>query len=126
MKVRHPDVVQIAEVTVDGYGDPIVTSLTSVDATFVQGTSSEHETNADIAQTDAHVYLDIDHPLLTERGYRIEGMYLIANPFGAEGDESWYRIERVRVGQRKILTNDVNNVHAFLRKVAKPTVQLVS
>jgi len=126
MRVHHPDVVQIAETTRNGYGDKTVNILTDIDATFLQGTSSSHASNVDVTDADAHVYLDIDNAILIERGYRIEGMYLLANPFGADDNESWYRISTVQVGQRKLLGNDVNNVHAFLKKVSKPTVAIVS
>lgn len=120
------DIVQLAETTSDGYGDVSVNVLTDVASLFLQSTGSAHSSNVDIANADAHVYLDIDNPILTERGYRIEGMYINANPFGAEGSESWYRITRVVVGQRKLLENNVDNVHAYLQKVAQPAAEVVS
>lgn len=120
------DVVRLAETTSDGYGDKTVTVLAEVDSLFLQQSGNIHSSNTDIANSDAHVYLDINNSVLLERGYRIEGMYIIANPFGGDDDESWYRISRVVVGQRKLLDNDVDNVHAFLQKVAKLTSEVVS
>lgn len=120
------DIVTLAETIVDGYGDRTVSVLTEVGALFHQGTGSSHSPNADVIDSDAHVYLDINNPVLLERGYRIEGMYIIANPFGAAKEESWYRISRVVVGQRKLLANNVDNVHAFLRKVESLEVDNVS
>ena len=120
------DVVQLAETTSDGYGDKVVTVLADVDALFLQSSGNAHSNNADIASSDAHVYLDIDNDVLTSRGYKIEGMYLIANPFEGSDEKSWYRITRVVVGQRKLLDNDVDNVHAFLRKVTPQEVGYVS
>lgn len=114
------DIVQLAETTSDGYGDVNVHVLTDVASLFLQSTGHTHSTNVDIANSDAHVYLDIDNPILLERGYRIEGMYIKANPFNADDSESWYRISKVVVGQRKLLENDVDNVHAYLQKVAEP------
>lgn len=120
------DTVQLAETTHNGYGDVSIAVLTDVASLFLQSTGQSHSANVDIANADAHVYLDINNPILVERGYRIEGMYIKANPFGAENSESWYKITRVVVGQRKLLDNNVDNVHAYLQKVAQPGAQVVS
>lgn len=117
--IVYKDTVQLAETVSDGYGDKRVVVLDTIPALFLQSTGSGHTSNADYVDADAHVYLDKDNAELLSRGYRIEGMYIIANPFGNAEDMSWYRIERVVVGQRKLLANNVDNVHAFLRKVAK-------
>lgn len=117
--ITMKDTCQLAEAVTSGYGTESATILTDVDCLFLQSTSNSHSGNVDVIGADAHVYLDIENPALLERGYRIEGLYIIANPFGADRDESWYRISKVVVGQRKLLDNDVDNVHAYLRKVAK-------
>lgn len=113
------DTVQLAETVSDGYGDKRVVVLDTIPALFLQSTGSGHISNADYIDADAHVYLDHTNDLLSSKGYRIEGLYIIANPFSADADDSWYRIERVVVGQRKLLDNNIDNVHCFLRKVAK-------
>lgn len=120
------DVVQLAETSTDGYGDVTLTTLADIDGLFLQTSGQSHSTNVDIANSDAHVYLDIDNPILKERGYRIEGMYIKANLFGAEDSDCWYQVTRVVVGQRKLLENDVDNVHAYLQKVAEPATPEVS
>jgi hypothetical protein len=120
------DTCRLAEAVSSGYGDETATILTDIDCLFLQSTSNSHSGNVDVIGADAHIYLDIENPVLMERGYRIEGLYVIVNPFGADDDESWYRISRVVVGQRKLLDNDVDNVHAYLRKVAKKEVGNVS
>jgi hypothetical protein len=114
------DECQIAFMSTDVYGDNKVESLETVKCLFLQNTGNSHSNNVEIATSDAHVYLDIDHPAIKGVGYRVEGQYLNINPFGASYDESWYKITRVVVGQRKLLNNEVDNVHAFLRKVEKP------
>lgn len=121
--INLKDTVRLATTVSDGYGDTTVEVLTEIDSLFLQSTSNSHSNNTEVTQADAHVYLDPFNPVLLAKGYRIEGMYLIANPFGAEDNESWYKISRVVVGQRKLLGNDVDNVHCFLQKVAKPEVQ---
>lgn len=114
------DTCQLATVSSNGYGDKAIQTLTTVKCLFLQSTGNTHSANVEIATSDAHVYLDIDNPIIRDKGYRLEGMFLMVNPFGADDDESWYKISRVVVGQRKLLTNEVDNVHAYLQKVAKP------
>ena len=126
VELKLKDTVKLAETSSDMYGDKVATVLTDVKALFIQSTGAQRGTNTEIISSDAHVYLDKNNSEIKGRGYRIEGMYIIANPFGIQDDESWFRIERVEVGQRKLLANDVNNVHAFLKKVAKMEVENVS
>lgn len=114
------DTCQLATTVSDGYGDKSIEALTTINCLFLQSTGNSHSNNVEIATSDAHVYLDIDNPVIKDKGYRIEGMYLMVNPLGAEDNESWYKVSKVVVGQRKLLDNSVDNVHAFLRKVAKP------
>ena len=126
VELKLKDTVKLADTSSDMYGDKVAVVLTDVKALFLQSTGAIRGTNTEIISSDAHVYLDKNNPEIRGRGYRVEGMYIIANPFGIDNDESWYRIERVEVGQRKLLANDVNNVHAFLKKVAKMEVADVS
>lgn len=114
------DTVQLAETSRDGYGTKTVQTLTDIASLFLQSSGKAHSANVDIANSDAHVYLDKDNPILLERGYKIEGMYIKANLFGGSDSDSWYQITKVVVGQRKLLDNDVDNVHAYLQKVAQP------
>lgn len=118
--IAMKDTCQLAEMVSDGYGDKTISDLITVKCLFLQQTGNSHSNNVDIANADAHVYLDITNPAIKGKGYRVEGMYLMINPFGAPDAESWYKITTVVVGQRKLLSNDVDNVHAFLQKVAKP------
>jgi len=126
MSIVMKDTCQLAEISTDGYGDRNVELLTTVDCLFLQSTGNSHSNNVEIATSDAHVYLDIENSAIKDRGYRIEGMYVLVNPFGADNDESWYKITRVVVGQRKLLNNEVDNVHAFLQKVSNPGYNVVS
>lgn len=119
-KVKHPDIGYIAAVTEDGYGDTRVSELKEVKCTFLQQVGSSHSNNAEIANSSAHVYLDIDNAFIKGKGYRLEGFLFKISPFGTPESESWYKITNVMVGQRKLLNNAVNNVHAYLEKVAKP------
>lgn len=126
MSIVMKDSCQLAEISTDGYGDREVEILTTIPCLFLQSTGNSHSNNVELATSDAHVYLDIENDAVKGRGYRIEGMYLLVNPFGADSEESWYKITRVEVGQRKLLTNEVDNVHAFLQKVSNPGYNVVS
>ncbi len=114
------DTCTLVELVSNGYGDKSVEEITTVACLFLQNSGKSHSGNVDIANSDAHIYLDIDNPVITERGYKIEGLLIHINPFGADTDETYYEITKVVVGQRKLTTNTVDNVHAFLNKVAKP------
>lgn len=112
------DTVKLATTTSDGYGDKTVTVLTEVDSLFIQRTSVVHGENLEGVASDATVYLDATNTVVLDNAYRLEGMYIIAQPFSQAQDEAWYRIIGVTVGQRKLLDNDVENIHCSLEKVA--------
>lgn len=100
----------------NGYGDTEVASLVDLPALFFQGTSSSHSNNVDIVGADAHAYIDPENAEVVNRGYRLEGMYIIANPFNAPEVESWYKISVVKIGMDKLLCNQIDNVHIYLNK----------
>jgi hypothetical protein len=112
------DTVKLATTTPDGYGDRTVTVLTEVSSLFIQRTGAEHSDNIDGIISDATVYLDPQDPVVLDNSYRLEGMYIIAQPFGQDQEESWYKIVSVNVGQRKLLNNAVDNIYCRLQKVA--------
>ena len=111
------DTVKLVELSEpNGYGDSNVVVLTDLKALFLQSTGKSHSNYVDIINADAHAYVDFNNPEVKSRGYRLEGMYIVANPFGTPEVESWYQITRVVVGQRKLTDNKVDNVHVYLKK----------
>lgn len=112
------DTVRLATTTVDGYGDKTVTVLTDVKSLFIQRTGVDHATNAETDNSDATIYLDPTNSVVLENMFRLEGMYIIAQPFGQLADESWYKIAHVTVAQRKLLDNTIDNIHCQLEKIA--------
>lgn len=114
--LNYLDTVRLIETTQDGYGDNAVSTDIEVGALFHEGTSQMQSSYVERIACDAHVYLDIDNPFIQENAFRLEGMYIIANLYGGREEESWYKISRVVVGQRKLLDNAINNVHCFLTK----------
>lgn len=116
--MRLVDTVKLATTTHDGYGDKTVTVLTDVPSLFIQRTGLTHTDNADSITSDAAVYLDPENEIVVSNMFRLEGMYIIAQPFGQLTEESWYRITSVNVGQRKLLDNAIDNIYCRLQKVA--------
>lgn len=112
------DTVKLATLTTDGYGDKTVSVLTDVDALFIQRTNVNHNSNIETVQSDAVVYLDPTNEVVLDNAYRLEGMYIIAQPFSQTEQESWYKIVTVNIGQRKLLDNVVENIHCLLDKAA--------
>jgi hypothetical protein len=112
------DTVKLATVTSDGYGDKHLTVLTDVKSLFIQRTNADHNLNQEVTMSDAVVYLDPTNQVVLDNAYRLEGMYIIAQPFGQSQQESWYKIVGVTVGQRKLLNNAVDNIHCLLDKAA--------
>lgn len=115
--IVYKDRVRLLDVEVDGYNDKTVVFDEQIKALFHLGSSVMSAPYSDQIIADAHVYLDPKSVHLKSRAYRLEGLYIIANVFGADDSTSWYRIESVVVGQRKLLANNVDNVHCFLKKV---------
>lgn len=111
------DTVKLVEQTEpNGYGDTEVATLTDLKCLFLQTTGKSHSNHVDIVNSDAHAYIDFENPEVKNLGYRIEGMYIIATPFGTPEIESWYQITRVVIGQKKLTDNKIDNVHVFLKK----------
>ena len=112
----YKDPVYLIETSQNMYGDNTVSHIEAIFGLFVQGNSQSESRYVEALGTDAHIYLDIDNPYVRENAFRLEGMYIVANLFGGTNEESWYKIARCKVGQRKLLDNDINNIHCFLTK----------
>ena len=114
--LNYKDDVYLVQTTQDGYGDNSVSHIEPIKALFLQGTSQSQSNQVETLGTDAHIYLDISNPFVQDNAFRLEGMYIVANLYGGRTEQSWYKIARAKVGQRKLLENDINNVHCFLTK----------
>lgn len=112
----YKDPLVLIDTTQNGYGDNTVSHIEHINGLFVQGTSQSQQGATEMLGTDAHAYLDIENPYVQANAFRLEGLYLIANIMGGKENESWYKIRSAKVGQRKLLENDINNVHVFLTK----------
>lgn len=113
----YQDDLTIYKTGQDGYGDFAIIEEIPIKGLFLQGTSNSFTGQTDGISTDAHVYLDIENEFVKQNAFRLEGMFLTCNTLGGIDAESWYRISSVKVGQRKLLDNALNNVHCRLTKV---------
>ena len=114
--LNYQDTVKLVQTTQNGWGDHTVSVVAEIPALFHEGTSQAQSSYVERIACDAHVYLDPENEYIKGCGFRLEGMYLVANLYGGIENESWYKISRVVVGQRKLLTNEINNVHCYLTK----------
>lgn len=114
----YKDPVVLIETTQNFYGDNAIGHIEHLNGLFVQGTSQSESRFVEGIGTDAHIYLDIENEWVKANAFRLEGMYLICNLLGGNEKDAWYKIARCKVGQRKLLENDINNIHCFLTKCA--------
>lgn len=121
LKLNLKDDLKLIEVAFDGYGDETISREIDVKGLFLSGTSQSLQNSTFTIGTDAHCYLDIDNPYIKENAYRLEGKYIGFNIFGDQlNSENYYKISKVKIGQRKLLSNEINNIHCFLQKAEKP------
>ncbi len=115
--LTYKDDLTIYETGQDGYGDFSILKEVPVKGLFLQGTSSSFQSATESIATDAHVYLDIENDFIKQNAFRLEGLFIKCNTLNGLDNESWYRIVSAKVGQRKLLDNELNNVHCRLVKV---------
>jgi hypothetical protein len=111
----YPDTVQLITTNHDGYGDKTVASVDEIPASFIKRAGTEHRNNIDGETSDAAVYLLPTNSKVLEVKDDLEGMYIVADPFG---QDNWYRISSVNIAQRKLLNNAIDNIYCRLEKVA--------
>ena len=113
--MNYPDTVRLATVTVDGYGDRTVTAIDEVPASFIKRSGITHGNNTEGETSDASVYLLPTNSVVLLKKDDLEGMYIHAEPFS---QDTWYRISRANIAERKLLNNAIDNIHCSLEKVA--------
>lgn len=114
----YKDPILLIETSQDEYGDNAVSHIEHLNGLFRLGASQNESNYVEGLSTDAHVYLDIENPFVKENAYRLEGMYIVANLHGGRESQAWYKISSCILGQRKLLDNDLNNIHCRLTKCA--------
>lgn len=114
--MRLRDTVKLVTTKPDGYGDRSVEVITESKALFIQRSGLMHGMNADAITSDAAVYLDKNNPVVIEHLSELEGLYVIASPFGKD---MWFRISSANVAQRKLINNAIDNIYCRLERVSE-------
>lgn len=122
--LTYLDSIQIVDPVVDSYGAQKIGQVETVPCLFISRTGSAHTANADGIVSDAELYIDPTHWFVQDNWNRLEEMLVIAARFGADAEESWYKIINVRVGEDKLLTNNIDNILVGLKKTTE--IQYVS
>jgi hypothetical protein len=115
-ELDYKDTLRLVKTYVDGYHTEHISDIAEVPGLFMQSTGWEHGNHQSAITSDASAYIDFNHSFVTANFNRLEGMRVIYNPLGIPDADAWYRIERVVVGQDKLLGNEIDNVQIFLKK----------
>lgn len=115
--VKTPDTAYIIALNRNGYGDASISSVNEIACAFFDQFNQQRTTNQELTQSDAYAYLDKDNAFIKGLGYMLQGLYFKINIFGID---HWYIITTVEVAQRKLLTNEVNNVLITLQVTTIP------
>ena len=114
--IDYKDTVTIIEQKYNKYGSESIKNSYTVKCLFMQNTGWSHSNNNAEINSDASLLIDPSDTFVKENANRLEGMLVVANPFGYSAAESWYRITNVSVNQDKLLCNEIDNISASLKK----------
>lgn len=87
-----------------------------VKATFLQNTGFLHTQNQDLLNADAIIYPNERDEFIKANHFRLEGMYVIAPLFGADANESWFKVESASVNRAHLLNNRIDNILCTLKR----------
>lgn len=117
--LNYKDVVSLVDTVIDDYGAERVGTITEVPALYIQNTGWSHANNQTNVDSDGEIYIDPENAVVIANFYRLEDMLVIANPFGSDRKDAWYRIIGVTVAQDKLLTNGIDNIRLQLKKTTE-------
>lgn len=116
--LEYKDVVQliVPSLSADGFATEIISEIEDVPGLFLSTTGYQHGGFQSADVSDAQVYLDPENDFVIDHFNRLEGMLVVANPFGEAEHMAWYRITSVITGQDKLLDNQIDNILCQLKK----------
>ena len=114
--IDYKDAVTIIEPKYDKFGSESIGESHEVKCLFSQTTGWSHSSHNMQVNSDANLLVDPEDEFVIENANRLEGMLVIANPFGYSQIESWYRITNVSVNEDKLLCNEIDNISISLKK----------
>lgn len=117
LQLRHKDNTTFVIVNSGNYGNSkAVLEQHDVKGTFLQNTGFLHANNQDLLDADAILYPNERDSFIKANHNRLEGMYVIVALFGADADDSWYKITSVTVNRDHLLGNKIDNILLTLKK----------
>lgn len=120
--MNYPDTVRFVKTGSSGYANnKTITSQSDVKSFFLQNTGMDRQNFADGFVADAICYPIPTDSFIKTSMNRLEGYYIVSNPFGEVDNQSWYRVERVEVNRDHLLGNQIDNIRLLLKKT-KPVV----
>ena len=108
--ITYKDTIRLIKPVVDGYGAESIGEMSNVPSLFAQNTGWSHGSNQSAITSDAVVYVDPNNAFVLANFNRLEGMLVVAQLFGVEEEEAWYRIIGVNVGRDLLLCNQIDNI----------------
>lgn len=115
--IDYQDTATFVRVTADGYsGNKTAVQQVDVPVIFIQSTDFVRSGFQENIDADAICYPKKDEPFITENADRLEGMYIIANLFGGDVTDAWYKVETCTVNRDHLLTNTIDNIELLLKK----------
>lgn len=119
--LEYKDTVRLVLPQVDGYGTETVDDEEDVGAIFGQNTGWAHGSNQTAVTSDAFCYIDPANQFVRDHFNRLEGMLIVAELFGVDDSEAWYRVIDVSVGRDSLLCNEIDNILLGLKKTTEIT-----
>lgn len=117
LRLRHKDAATIVLTEADRYGKTkVVVEQHGIVGTFLQNTGLFHTNNQDLIESDAVFYPDHTNAFVVANYLRLEGMFLIALPFGGAANDGWYKITSVTINRDHLLGNSIDNILLTLKK----------
>lgn len=115
--IEYQDSVTILKAASSGYrGSKDVSEYKVVPAIFIQSTGFIQAGFQENIDADAICFPDPESQFVLDNFNRLEGMYLIAEIFGVDEDDAWYKIIDVTVNRDHLLENEIDNVQLNLKK----------
>ncbi len=115
--IEYQDEVTILKAASGGYrGSKTVSEYKVVPAIFIQSTGFVQAGFQENIDSDAICFPDPENQFVLDNFDRLEGMYLIAELFGVDENDAWYKIIEVTVNRDHLLENETDNVQLNLKK----------
>lgn len=114
--LEYQDTIRIVKTRVNGYGDELLEDDAEVAVIFEQNTGWSHGGNQTAVTSTTRAFVDPDNEFVQENFQRLEGMLVIASPFGEAFGDAWYRITDVTPARDTQFDNVIDNIALTLKK----------